>query len=269
MEEHHNFPDTNRLSVLVSTILLAYALTLYIDIPIQDWEIQLPKAVFYFTFDFPALVSILVAVMAAVGMDWLLRGHPQQRGQNMLQHILLPALTAWVIGIPLGSLSFGLQWWAVFAFGGLLLILVIIAEYVVFDLSDINYAFASVGLISVSFALYLFLCIAIRGAELRLYLVFPTLSLTVALVAIRTLFLRLGGKWCISWAISIALFVGQIGVGIHYLPLKPITFGLILLSISYGIISVVSGFEEGHPLQTLWIEPVIMMGIFLTLSLII
>jgi hypothetical protein len=83
----------------------------------------------------------------------------------------------------------------------MLLILVFVAEYIVFDLSDARHVPAIVGLTAVSFALYLILIIAVRAAGLRLYLLLPALVIPIGLVSLRTLYLRLGGRWCLGWAL--------------------------------------------------------------------
>ncbi len=259
MEEHQHLPDTNRLSVLAATILLAYALTPFLNIPESNLEINLPGVVFYFNLSIATVISLLVAALAAVGSEWIVRGHPSLGKQNTVQHWLMPALTAWVIGVPLSTLKAGPQWWAVFAFGGILLILVFVAEYIVVDLSDIRHAPATVGLTALSFALYLILAIAVRAAGLRLYLLLPALVIPLALVCLRTLYLRLGGRWCIKWAVGIGLVIGQIAVGLHYWPVSPLTFGLILLGPSYAVTSIAGSVEEGHSWRTSWIEPLIML----------
>jgi hypothetical protein len=269
MEEHQHLPDTNRLSVLAATILLAYALTPFLNIPENSLEINLPGVVFYFNLSIATIISLLVAGLAAVGSDWIVRDHPGLGKQNTMQHWLLPALTAWVIGVPLSTLKVGPQWWAVFAFGGLLLILVFVAEYIVVDLSDIRHAPASVGLTALSFALYLILAIAVRAAGMRLYLLLPALVIPLALVCLRTLYLRLGGRWCIKWAVGIALVIGQIAVGLHYWPVSPLAFGLILLGPSYAITSIAGSLEENHSWRTSWIEPLVMLTILWGLAVFI
>jgi hypothetical protein len=261
MEERQQLPDANRLSVLASTILLAYAISPFIRLPATELTLNIPGAVFSFGFDVGTLVSILVAALAGVGTDWLLRSHPVMGGQSTFQHWLLPALTAWVIGVPLGSLEISPQWWAVFGLGGMLLILVFVAEYIVFDLSDARHVPAIVGLTAVSFSLYLILTIAVRAAGLRLYLLLPALVIPIALVSLRTLYLRLGGRWCIAWAIAIALIVGQLAAGLHYWPLTPLSYGLIILGSAYALTSMVGSIEEGRSWRTLWIEPVVMLAI--------
>lgn len=259
MDERQNFPDINRLSVLVSTILFAYAVTPFVAFEKQLITLKFGGSVFTFSLSFTEIISLLVAVLAAVGTDWLLRGHPYLGSQKTWQHIILPGLTAWVIGVPLGSLGEGLEWWAVFAFGAILMILVIIAEYIVVDLSDERHPPAVIGLTAVSFALYLVVAIVIRSAQGRLFLQLPALVATIALVCLRSLYLKLGGRWCFGWSIGIALFIGQIAAGLHYLPLKPLTFGLVLLGPAYALTSLAATIEEGRSLRSGLFEPLAML----------
>jgi hypothetical protein len=86
----------------------------------------------------------------------------------------------------------GVLWWAVFAIGGGLLILVLIAEYIVIDPSDVRHTLAAAGLTALSFTLYLILAIVLRSAGLRLFWMLPALMLAAGLVSLRTLHLRLG-----------------------------------------------------------------------------
>lgn len=266
MDEHQNLPDINRLSVLAATILLAYAFTPFIKLPERSLAVQLPGFLFELTLNFNTLVSVFVAILAASGTSWLLQGHPQLGGQRTYQHWLLPALTAWVIGVPLGTLAIGLQWWAVFAFGGVLLVFVFTAEYIVVDVSDARQAPATVGLTAISFALYLTLAIALRAAGLRLFQVIPALVPTIGFVALRTLYLRLGGRWSWSWAGAIALVVGQIVLSLHYWPITPLSFGLAVVGPAYSLTSLAGAIQEGRPWRTLWVEPALMLVLFCGLA---
>jgi len=259
-EEHQYLPDANQLSVLASVILLAYALTPYINSMGQNYSFQLPGFFLSIRINLTSVVSILVAVLAVLGTDWILHSHPSVRTQrSFMVHWILPGLTAWVIGLPLYNLKVGLQWWGVIALGGGLLILILVAEFIVVDVSDSRYALATVGLTAMAFALYLMVAIAVRAAGLRLYLVLPMLVIPMALVVLRTLYLRLGGGLFLPWAIGIAFVVGQFAIGLHYLPLPPLTFGLVLLGPAYALTGLAGAIEEGRPWKTLWIEPVIML----------
>lgn len=262
MDEHRHLPDANRLSVLTACIFIVYAFTPFINDPGREFSIPLPGVVFYFRFDFTTLVSLLASVLAAVGMDWLLRSHPHWDQKITIQNWILPALTAGFIGFPLGALSWGPQWWAVFALGGLLLVLVIVAEYIVMDLSDVLAVPAVVGLTSISFALYLFITIAARAAGLRLYMLLPFVVIPMFFVSLRTLYLRLGGTWHIVWSVAIALIVGQIAIGLHYLPVTPLAFGLLLLGPAYALTSFSWALEEKRPIRTIWVEPAFMWIVF-------
>ena len=261
MQAHQHVPDTNRLSVITATIFLAYALIPFVNLPSQQISLQLPGFLFQMELNFGTVVSILVAILAAAGTDWLIQGHPTAAGAARLPNWLLPALTAWVIGVPLTSLEVSPQWWAVFALGGLLFVLVLLAEYIVVDADDDRFAPASVGLIAVSFALYLVLAISIKGSSLRLYAVLFAIAPTVFLIALRTLYLRCGGKWFYGWAFGITLVIGQVAVGLHYLPLSPLRFGLVLVGLTYALTSLASGIEDHRDEKKIWIEPVIMLVI--------
>jgi hypothetical protein len=268
VNEHQSLPDTNRLSILAAMILLAYASVPFIHLPERSLSLQLPGFLFVLQFNFATVLSILIAALAAAGVNWLVQGHPQIGDQSTVQHWLLPALTAWAIGVPLGTLAIGLQWWAVFAFGGILLVLVCVAEYIVVDVTDVREPPATVGLTAVSFALYLTLAIAIHAAGLRLYMLLPALVPTIGLVTLRTLYLRLGGRWMWAWATGIAIIIGQIALGLHYWPISSLSYGLALLGPAYALTSLAGAIEENRTLQTLWIEPVIMLIAFWGLAVI-
>ena len=254
-------PNPDRLSVLAATILLAYALTNFINLPEKAFTLHLPGMILVYTFNSRTLVVLIAAGLTASGTDWLLRDHPALKGGSTIEHILLPALTAWVIGIPLFQLPYGLAWWAVFAIGGTVLTLVLVAEYIVVDPEDVRHALASAGLTAVSYALFLILAIVLRSAGERLFLLLPALSLAAALVSLRTLHLRLVGRWKLLETIVIAMVVGQFAAGLQYLPLSPVAFGLGVLGPAYALTSLIGGLEEGEPPRQAVIEPLIVIVI--------
>ena len=179
MEESNQLPDFNRLSIISAVIILAYALVPFVQIPTQTLAIRFPWVVFDFKLDFAAIVSILVAILAAFGSDWLIHSHPQKQEQSIIQHGLIPALTAWVIGVPLSFLEVGIEWWVVVGLGGLLLVFVLVAEYLVVDPNSPAHLPASLGLTVISFALFLVLAIALQSSGERLFIIFPALTITL------------------------------------------------------------------------------------------
>lgn len=269
MNEHQYLPDPNRLSVISSTILLVYASGLFIQIPAGDIHLQLPGIYIVIPLRFGALLSLLAGILAAVGTEWLLQDHPERGDQPVWHHALLPALTALVIGVPLNTISPGAQWWVVFGLGSALLVIVFAAEFVVVDLSDANHALAAMILTAISFALALVISITLKAAGTRVYLFLPVLLITLGLVSLRTLYLRLGGRWCFVWSAGIALSTGQIALGLHYLPIRPLPYGLLLLGLVYALTAVAGAIEEKRSWRTIWIEPVIMMVIIWSLTIVL
>ena len=195
MQEHRHLPDSNRLSVLTAVILLAYALTRLIALPPFGIQASLLGVEMAFQISSSAVVAFLVAGLTATGMDWLLRSHPHLEKKNTLEHWILPALTAWIIGISIFSLSESTLWWLAFLVGGIFLVLICVAEYVAVDPDDLRYGVAVASLTGLSFVLLLVLITALRAVGMRLVVFLPPLFLAVWLVSMRTLHLRLGGRW--------------------------------------------------------------------------
>lgn len=260
MEEHQHLPNMDRLSVLTASILLAYAMLPFIQIPERSLVLSLLGVAFFFKVDFATLLAVICAGLAAAGTDWLLHDHPHLGSQRTFSHWMIPALTAWVIGVPLSSLKVGIQWWMVFGLGGLLLVLVLVSEYIAVDPSDSRHGPASVGLTAISYALLLMLTISLAAAGSRLYVLLPALTLAIFLVALRTLYLR-SGKWFFGWAAAIALIAVQSATALHYWPVSPLRYGLMILGLAYSLTSLAGAVEEGRPGRRLWVEPAIMLAV--------
>ena len=222
----------------MAAILLAYALARFINLPPLVLPITLFGIDLPFQVNFQTLVALVVAIMAASGSIWLISDHPIFKQepigwQNSLQFWLLPGLTAFLLSVPLNFVAASPAWWAVFLVGACLLLLVFTAEYTVVDVSDERHPASTGLLIALSFALFLILVIALRAASLRLYLMVPAVVFTSGLVSLHALYLRLEGRWMVSWAIGIALMVGQIAVGLallatdrHAFWIDPVGIGL-------------------------------------------
>ena len=80
------------------------------------------------------------------------------------------------------------------------------------------------------------------------------------------MYLRLSGYWFWEWAVGVCIVVGQIVVGLHYLPMNPIVFGLILLGPVYALTSLAGLKEENQPGRMLVVEPGINVICYLGIS---
>jgi hypothetical protein len=235
----------------------------------MEFDLELFGAVYPLSLNLASMVALMVAVMAGLGADWLLREHPGLKKQVTTQYLIIPAMTAWVLGVTLNTLRLSPQWWLMFALGMLLLVVVYTAEYIIVDLSDLRHIPAVMVLIAVSFALFLILSTAVDASDARLYVLFPAVVVAMFLVSLRTLYLRLEGRWCFAWSAAIALIVGQIAAGMHYLPLSPLSFGLLLAGLGYGLTSLAAGLETESKGFYLWFEPGLMFAVLATLALVL
>lgn len=270
MHIRNSLPDINRLSIVAAVILLAFALTRLVSFPIQLFSFSIFGILLEFFLDFSTVITVLTAALAAAGMEWLIQSHPSsdpnQRWLNV-RHWILPILTTLVIGVALHNFAGGSFWWVIFGLGSLLLMAVLVAEYNVVEVEDQRHPLATVGLTGLSFALYLLLSITVHAANLRLYLRLPLLGLGALIVISRSLYLRLG-EWHLDWALVISIIVGEIAIGLRYLPITSTQFGLFLAGIAYVLTSIVTGIKEYREGLAFWGEPISMLIILIFVSLV-
>jgi hypothetical protein len=261
MNTNRYLPNINRISVLTAIVLLALALTRLLSVASYQLGFQAFGRILRFDMDLRVIIVLLASGLTATGMDWLLRGHPLMKGKNTMEHWLLPMLTALVVGTPLYLLPSDTLWWLGFGIGGLLLVLVFWAEYVVVSPGDTNYPIAMVVLTVLSFALYLIMALALRYAGGRLLLLAPLFFAGTFLVSLRTLRLRLRGRWEITWSLGIALVGIQLAAALHYWKMTPVQYGMFLLGILYALTSLAASLLEGMPLRRAVAEPIGMLAL--------
>lgn len=261
MNEQRYLPDADRVGMLTATVLLAFALRHLVQAPEFNLEIQLPGFFFLLPLNLSAAMSLLTAGLTATGMDWLLRGHPSLGRRPTYQWWLLPTLTTFVIGVPLSLLPPGAIWSVGFLIAGAFLFFVFVAEYIVVDPGAPYYAISMAGLTAVSYTLFFILAVALRYGGGRLYILAPALFLAAALASLRILHLRLSGRWEYAWSLGIAFVCVQIAAGLHYWPLSPIQFGLMLVGTLYGLTSLAVNLGEDQPARRAVLEPAIVVGL--------
>ncbi|MBM3150597.1 MAG: hypothetical protein FJZ96_00085 [Chloroflexi bacterium] len=258
---HNSLPEAGRVSVLTASILLSFALTRVIDAPPRPLDFNLAGVTLSVNANLNTALAIIAAGLAASGMNWLLRNRPEAAGARRYEYLLLPTLTALVIGIALYSLPATAVWWVGFGAGGLILAAVFLAEYIAVDPADARYAPASAALTALSFAIYLVLAAALEAMGARLYLLVPAIFLAGGLASLRTLHLRLQGRWEAGWAAGIGLAGTQLAAALHYWPLTPVQFGLALLGPVYALTALAANLKEQVPLRRALVEPLAMLGL--------
>lgn len=266
-ERSHPLPDLNHLSLLVSTILLAYTLTHFVSIPALEINLSLLGIYFPITINFSTLVSWLVAGLTASGTAWLLQSHPSFLDRPTLSttgHWLLPSLTALVLLRAINLLSFGGAWWIAAVGSGVLLTLVFTAEYIALDDSSRYYIAAEICITGLSIVLFLILSISLHASETRLFYRVPVLSFAGLLVFLRIINLRQPGKWALIEGSVPFLIILELAAGLHYWPVGSISFGLALTGPLYALVEVNDSLPgQGRPFQP---QTLIWPGLILFLS---
>jgi len=252
-------PDLNRLSMLAGAVLLAYAIARFIEIPAGGFTLRAFGSEIPVTLSIDTITTLLIAGLTATGMDWLLSDHPALAGKRTFEHLMLPTLTAAVIGLPLSQLPVAAYWWVGFTAGAVLLILVMVAEYIVVDPENERFALAAAGLTAISFALFLVLAAALRFTASPLTVMLPVCTLAVAWVSLRTLRLRIHNYWALIESSVIALIIVQLAAGVYYLPISPVSFGMALLGPAYALTTLMANLNEGEPIRQAITEPLIVL----------
>jgi hypothetical protein len=261
MQENRSFlPPVDRIGVLIAAVLLAFALTRLIQTPRFTLTLSLPGFYFAFPLTLGVFMTVLAAALAAAGMHWLTQTDPARAGRVSAEHLLLPAITTFVIGAPLSLLPDGLAWWSGFAFGGVLLTAVFLAELITASPFAPSYAFARAGLTALGYALFLILAASLRFAGARMFLLVPALFLFAGLISLRILHLDGTDRWDFPWAIGIGLVCAQIGAGLHYWALTPVQFGLALTGPLYALTMLSMSLSENVPLRRAVIAPAIVLS---------
>jgi hypothetical protein len=262
MQENRSYlPSTNRIGMLVASILLAFALTRLIQSPRLTLTITLPGFYFAYPLTLGTAITILAAALTATGMDWLTRDHPALGKKTNIEHLMLPTLTTFVVGAPLALLSNETAWWIGFAFSAVLLASVFLAEYITIDASAPPYPLARAGLTALAYALFLILATSLRFSGARMFLLIPVIFIVAALISLRILHLDGTDRWDFPWAIGIGIVCVQIGAGLHYWPLTPIQFGLALTGPLYALTMLCANLTENIPVRRAALGPAIIVGL--------
>ncbi|HAV78002.1 MAG TPA: hypothetical protein DCX53_11690 [Anaerolineae bacterium] len=270
MNEQDPFmPDANRIGMLTSTILLALALARLIPSTGFNLEVQFPGFLFAVPLNVTSIMGILTAGLTATGMDWLLRGHPSLSSRVTFQWWLLPTLTTFVISVPLSTLPNNRFWWVGFLLSGIFIFFVILAEYIVVDADAPYYSVSVAGLTSISYTLFFVLSIALNASGVRLFILLPALFIAALLAGLRILYLRMSGKWEIAWALGIGFVCIQLAAGLHYWPLTPVQFGLLLIGPLYGLTNLAINLDENIPARRATLEPSIVTALCWGLAIIL
>lgn len=267
MTEKFKLPNQERLSVVVATILLAFAIAQFIEIPGGTSQISIGGIFIPVNFNLSTIITIAVAGMTASGTDWILRDHPALSGRSTLPHLLLPAITAWVQSVTLHNMGDTPFKWIAFTVGGIFLLVVIIAEYIVIFPKDYRKPIAMSLLTALIYALILALSVALASTNQRLIISLPAVAIGAGVLGMRVFQLQLDQDWPLLPSLTCLLVTSQIAATMHYLPISPLSYGLIILGVLYFTINFTINLEQGVKLRRAAIEGLIPLIIIWVVAL--
>ncbi|MEX1246947.1 MAG: hypothetical protein WEA61_00570 [Anaerolineales bacterium] len=269
MDSARHLPDGERLSAVMAVILLAYAVSRFVQLPGQTLGLELGGIYLPIEISINTMIAIVVAGLTATGTDWLLQADTGAAGRSRYRHWFLPAMTAWVISLLLANLPFNAQWWLGFGLCALFLLAVILAEYASSSTENHYYSLATQALTVLTLCLFLILAITVHAVALRLYLALPAIGLGVFTAASRLQLLRLGQRWQPLQAIGITFACAQIAAALHYLPVSVLGYGLGLLGLLYALDHYTGAFTNAGSLRQTVREALIALAVFWILALLL
>jgi hypothetical protein len=222
-----------RASVVATLVVLGLILAAFLRLPTWTYDVTVLGSPLTISISQTALMAALLVGITCTGTDSIVRSHPTARQIEARYSFVtwtLPALTVLLATVLLPQASTQLYR----AFGlvatGLILILVISAEYYTVDPAGRQYLTARLSLNAWAYLVALVLFILIYSAKARSLISATGVSLVSALLALE--FLRSAGRGFGRTALYAAiagLCTGEIIWAMNYWRISGITGGLILL----------------------------------------
>jgi hypothetical protein len=269
MQATPHLPDRERLSALMAVIMIAFVVSRFVHLPGQTLAFQFVGIYLPLQVDINTAIALLLAGLTATGTDWLLQTEEVPGVHSRYRHWLLPAMTAWVLSLPLASLPFNAEWWLALILCGLFLLAVVLAEFASSSSQNRYYPLATQALSILTLSLFLILAITVRAVALRLYLALPAVGLGGLLAASRLQLLRSGQNWQPLQMVGIAFICTQLAAALHYLPLSALGYGLALLGVLYSLNHYIGALNTGEGNRQTIREAFIFLVVFWTLALLL
>ncbi|MFQ5612973.1 MAG: hypothetical protein ACE5H9_12655 [Anaerolineae bacterium] len=230
-------PAYERISLVVSLTLIGLALYFVIDLPARTFTLQLFGSPLTLNVSQRWLMAALLGGLAGSGAAAVVRLHPGARAHDLpyaMTFWILPGSVVILATLTLALAATPLQWAIGLGLSGLLLWLIILAEYHTVDCEGRAYNLARMWLSAVSYGLILAFFVLIYHTRAR-----SALSATgtfliggaIALGLLRTTPEQIRRTWVYS--ALIALGIGQLTWTLNYWRLNAAAAGLLLLLAFY------------------------------------
>ncbi|MCK9245487.1 MAG: hypothetical protein M0P11_00855 [Anaerolineaceae bacterium] len=257
----------NRFSILLAFLAFGFALVYLLPVDLSyatsnilGFRIQLN----YYSF-----IPLLLALLSAVGAVWVFSTHPiwhQEKPSllRLLPHLMLPFISSMILTIVLRQSARSLTWWVVYLTGYVIVALLLRAEYVLIEEAEINSPGYSILVTSFSFGQFLLFTISLKNSDIRMIAQFLLLFLSSMFVSYRLLGLRGSSPDNFLNAMLASWLVTQLAVGLHYIFIRPIQYGLLLTGLLYSLSSLFNQLKAEKRWYQ-YLEPLVMAGVTIVL----
>lgn len=253
-----------RLSIVIAVITLVLGMTFMLPVTHNSAE----NNPFVFA---ERLMPLLVAVLAYLGTVWVFgedhNDKPKISQSQMMIHLILPALSVYILTLALIQMERNATWWWVYLAGILLYAAVVLAEYEDLRADKSRSPMAGILLIALSHALFFILAVVFKLGLLRLALVVPGIFLAATFISLRMIKQRTD-QLKPGWIFIVGLVVTQLAGALYYFFITPVQYALILTALLYNLISLTSGYIEKRKGRNLFFESALMLIIVLIIFIV-
>jgi hypothetical protein len=222
-----------RASVVATLIVLGLILAAFLEFPTRSYDLTVLGSPLTINVTQTALVAVLLVGITCAGTDAIVRSHPTARRIEARYSFVtwtLPALTVLLAAVLLPQAPTRLYQMAGYVLTGLILILVISAEYYTVDPTGKRYLVARLSLNAWAYLLALVIFVLIYSAKARSLISATGVMVVGTLLALE--FLRSAGRSfrrTALYALIAGLSTGEIIWAMNYWRISGVTGGLILL----------------------------------------
>jgi len=222
-----------RASVVATLVVLGLILAVFLQIPSWTHDVTVLGSPLTISFSQTALMALMLVGITCAGTDVIVRSHPVARAMEARYSFVtwtLPALTVLLAAVLLPQAPTMLYQMLGFVLTGLLLILIISAEYYTVDPTNKRYLAARLSLNGWAYFLALTVFVLIYSAKARSLISATGVTVVGTLLALELLrSARRGFGRTALYAAIAGLCTGEIVWAMNYWRISGVTGGLILL----------------------------------------
>jgi hypothetical protein len=253
-------PRFDRLSILVSLVLFGLAVSHLVELPtrtITFVALGVPTTIYL---SGRWVIGALLVILTGAGVDSIMRSHPHTQHADWTYSLSFWGLPCALIVLSLASLPLSpstLFWLGGLAVAGLLLSLIVVAQYYAID-EQARYAKLSRWALNLAAYAGVFLFSAIiYGARVRSLLSATAITIMSTLLAVellRPLASRLVMRRAWLYSMIVGIVLGEVAWALNHVSLDTAAAGILLLLIFYAVSGLAKQHLGGQLARTVIVE---------------